>query len=235
MKAKRAITRTAGPGRTEEACPRSTGQIFPTSKNLSLAFSLVEMLVVIAILAILMALMLPATTSILGGMNVNRAAGMVIDELNFARQAALAQNRDVEVRFYKLAAASDATNKQFRAFRSYLIDGIDPADWKPLSRLKRLPEPIILASETMYSSLFDAGNTDYGGLTKSNETLPGNGSTEYVSFLFRPDGGTSLKPVTAKWFLTLLSANHPDPSTLPANYFTVQVDPVTGRTRSYRP
>lgn len=199
------------------------------------AFSLVEVLVVIAIMAVLMAVMVPATSSLMGGLNVGRSAGMVTDELNFARQTALSRNRDVEVRIYKLGSKVDANDKQFRAFRSFLIDGVDPAGWKPLSRLKQLPEPIIISDSTAYSTLLDAANVGKDCLTKGNEVLPGSGGTDYISFLFRADGGTSLKPITENWYLTLYSAKGNDGSALPKNYFTAQVDPVTGRTRSYRP
>lgn len=198
------------------------------------AFSLVEMLVVIAIMIVLMAVMIPASSSLMGGMNIGRSAGMVTDELNFARQTALARNRDVEVRFYRLGSKMDGNDKQYRAFRSFLIDGVDPAGWKPLSRIKQLPEPIIITDNPSFTSLLNTGG-GHSGLTASNETLPGVGNTDYVSFLFRANGGTSLKPVTEKWFLTLYSQKANAQGELPANYFTAQVDPVTGRTRSYRP
>lgn len=188
-----------------------------------------------AILAILLAVTIPAMNSIFGGMNLNRAAGMVTDELNLARQTALAQNRNVEVRFYRLGAASGDTNKQFRALRSYLVEDVDAADWKPITRLKRLPEPIIISASPTYSTLLDAMNSEFSGLTHSNEMVPGNGDTEYVGFFFRPDGGTSLKPASGKWFMTLHPMKGADATTLPANYFTVQVDPLTGRPRSFQP
>lgn len=197
-------------------------------------FSLIELLVAIAIMAILLAVAVPATSSLMGGMNIGRSAGMVTDELNFARQTALARNRDVEVRFYKLGSKTEADNQQFRAFRSFLIEGLDPAGWKPLSRVKVLPEPIIISDDTTYSTLLDPGD-GYRGLTSGTEDLPGHGPVPYVSFLLRANGGTSLKPVTDKWFLSLFSERAKPASGLPANYFTIQIDPVTGRTRSYRP
>jgi uncharacterized protein (TIGR02596 family) len=215
---------------SSDQCPLVS---FSGAKPVS-AFSLVEMLVVIAIMIVLMAVMIPASSSLMGGMNIGRSAGMVTDELNFARQTALSRNRDVEVRFYRMGSKMDGNDRQYRAFRSFLIDGIDPAGWKPLSRIKQLPEPIIISDNTTFSSLLDTGG-GHSGLVSSNETLPGVGNTDYVSFLFRANGGTSLKPVTEKWFLTLFSQKAKAESGLPANYFTAQVDPVTGRTRSYRP
>lgn len=198
------------------------------------AFSLVEMLVVIAIMIVLMAVVIPASSSLMGGMNIGRSAGMVTDELNFARQTALSRNRDVEVRFYKMGSKMDGNDKKFRAFRSYLIDGVDPAGWKPLTRIKYLPEPIIITDDTTYSSLLNVGD-GHNGLSTGSENISSQGAVEYVSFLVRANGGTSLKPVTDKWFLSLYSEKGKPESGLPPNFFTLQIDPVTGRTRSYRP
>lgn len=196
-------------------------------------FSLTEMLVVIAIMAILMAVVIPASTSMMGGMNIGSAAGTITDELNFARQTALARNRDVEVRFYKLGSKFDANNKQYRAFRSFLVDDLDSANWKPLSRVKHLSEPIIISDNTEYSSLLPSSPGN--GISDGNENLSNGVSAPYVSFRFRANGDTSLRPITKKWFLTIYSEKVKAGAGLPPNYFTVQVDPVTGRTRSYRP
>ena len=207
----------------------------PLRVTASSGFSLVEMLVVIAIVIVLMAVVIPASSSLMGGMNIGRSAGMVTDELNFARQTALSRNRDVEVRFYRLGAKLDGNDKKFRAVRSFLIEGLDSASWKPLSRLKQFPEPIIISDDPTFSTLLDVGN-GHSGVKQESETLPGQGTVEYVKFLVRANGGTSLKPVTEKWFLTLYSQKAKvSGGGLPANYYTVQIDPVTGRTRSYRP
>jgi len=192
-----------------------------------------------AILLILMALLLPATTSLMGSMNISRASSLITDELNYARQTALSRNRDVEVRIYRMESKMDANTKQYRAIRALLADGSDPANSKPLSKVKYLPESVIISDAVAFSTLLDYGNTNRSGLVFSNETLP-IGVTEYVSFLFRANGGTSLTPVTppiGNWFLTLYAEKAPTnvATGLPNNYFTAQIDPVTGRLRNYRP
>ncbi|CAN5571226.1 hypothetical protein BH09VER1_BH09VER1_31200 [soil metagenome] len=203
-------------------------------------FTLVELLVVMAIMIILLALILPATTSLMRSMNIGRAASMITDEMNFARQTALSRNRDVEVRLYLLPSSIDSSVKQFRAIRVLLADGTDATKSAPLTRLKYLPDPIIISKDPTYSTVLDYANSSRSGLVHTNETLPSAGPVEYVSFLFRANGGTSLKPVappTGNWFLTLYAENAKlNGSTgLPLNYFTAQIDPVTGRIRSYRP
>ncbi len=205
------------------------------------AFSLLELLVGIGIMMILMALVLPATSSLMRSMNMSRAASMITDEMNFARQTALSRNQDVEVRFYRVGSKLDSANKQYRACRILLADGADPSKAQPLSKLKYLPDNVIVSGDAAFSPLLDYTNTSRSGLVHSNEALPGvAGTSEYVGFLFRANGGTSLKPVTppvGNWFFTIHGENvQTNASTgLPDNYFTAQIDPVTGRLRSYRP
>ncbi len=202
-------------------------------------FSLMELLVVIAIMMILMALVVPATSSLMKSMSMGRAVSMITDEMNFARQTALSRNRDVEVRFYRMGSKLDANDKQYRAYRTLLADGIDPAKAQPLSKVKYLPETVIFSGDTAFSTLLDYANSGRSGLVRSNESLAG-ASTEYVSFFFRANGGTSLKPVSGTnslWYLTLHGEKSQTNAAtgLPDNYFTAQIDPVTGRLRSYRP
>lgn len=202
-------------------------------------FSLMELLVVIAIMMILMALVVPATSSLMKSMSMGRAVSMITDEMNFARQTALSRNRDVEVRFYRMGSKLDANDKQFRAYRTLLADGIDPAKAQPLSKVKYLPEAVIVSGNPAFTTLLDDANPGRSGLARGTESLAG-ASTEYVSFLFRANGGTSLKPVSGAdslWYLTLHGENvQTNAATgLPDNYFTAQIDPVTGRLRSYRP
>jgi len=203
------------------------------------AFTLVELLVVIAILVILMAVLTPATTSLVRAMNMSRAVSMLADEMNYARQTALARNRDVELRLYKLDSKAPSGSMRYRAFRTLIVEG--PNAVKPLRGIKHLPDGVIISEDTQYSTLFDYNNPARAGLSHGSETIPGHASAvEFVSFLFRPNGGTSLKPVNppdGNWFLTGYVENAPVNSStgIPDNYFTAQVDPVTGRVRTYRP
>lgn len=200
------------------------------------AFTLVELAIVLSIMAVIALLALPSLTPMMQSYNLNRATGMVTDELTFARQAALTRNGDVEVRFYQTGPGNSSSDLQFRAVRSFWS-----ATGQPLDRLSYLPVPIIISSSPQFSSLLDYTNPSRSGLSTGQETLPGNsGTTTYVSFLFRATGGTGLSPVTPPvgiWNLTLYAENAPaNASTgLPNSYAAVQIDPVTGQDRTYRP
>ena len=69
----------------------------------SRAFSLVELLVVMAVIAIVAGFAVPAVTTMLKGSQLTQGSQMVVDQIALARQTALSRNRSVEVRFYKFA------------------------------------------------------------------------------------------------------------------------------------
>jgi len=208
----------------------------------SCAFTLIELLVVIGIMAMLLAFVVPAVVPLLRSTNINGSAAMVTDELNFARQFALTQNRDVEVRFYKLPSKADPNDLQFRAFRTFSALGNNTTR-TALSNVKYLPEPAIISGTTdksgnVLSTLLDKTNRPVLG--NGNENLPSAPNTPFISFLFRATGGTNLTPVDppgGNWYLTIYLENSPKDATtgIPNNYFTAQVDAVTGRVRTYRP
>ena len=74
-----------------------------TSSKLRAAFSLVELLVVITIIAIIAGFAVPAVTGIMRGSALTQASQLLTDQLSMGRQLALSKNRAVEVRIYKYA------------------------------------------------------------------------------------------------------------------------------------
>ena len=64
------------------------------------AFSLIELLIVIAIITVMASLMGPTLNSALRGTALTQATDKVIGVLSFAHQTALTKAQTVEVRFY---------------------------------------------------------------------------------------------------------------------------------------
>ena len=218
------------------------------------AFTLVEMLVVMGIILILLSLVVPAVTTLLKGNDLTQGGEDVANQLGVARQLSLTQNHPVEVRFYQYGDPSksgeSATNPnvgKFRALQTFSISEAGVAT--PIDRVHKLPNSVIIDSGSTLSTLIAKATTSSGTsgsgptLTSSPQTLslPDVGKTyNSVAFRYFPDGSTNL-PLAAgttvnSWFLTVHSFQYGDnPSTVPPNFLTIQIDASNGNTREFRP
>ncbi len=190
------------------------------------AFTLVELLVVVAILCVLMALSLPALNSALAGSNLTRGSQFMEDAFLLARQEAVSKNREVEVRFYSFPVNGAAGWRAAQVFRVEQASGA--ASLVPVDRVVPLPNDIVISSSAALSPLLSADASIQGTVV-----LPGYGSATYAGFRYRPDGSTGSVVTSANNFLTFQEAN--DPASPPKNYCTLQINPVTGKVSSYRP
>jgi uncharacterized protein (TIGR02596 family) len=193
------------------------------------AFSLVELLVVMALIAILAALTVPAVTSIQESSRVSQGLGLVLSTFSLAAQKASAENRPVTVRLI------EGTDGEYA--RLQLVEKMPDNSARALERIVRLPEGLAFATSPNLSSLFSLPERTAGGGDPGVSGLPPG--YNFREFQFRPDGRLGLglsNAVSQAWFLTVVPSRHcPDSSAPPANFATVQVDPVNGRLSVYRP
>lgn len=190
------------------------------------AFSLVELLVVVAIIATLSVLAVPAITSVTKGTALTRATQVVADQFTLARQEATGKNRDVQVRFIWKSGQPDG----WRGVQLWAASPNDVTDYRPVGRITWLPDGTLISGVSTMSPLMAAPT-----MPVTNAAFPGRGSTRYCGFRFRAGGGTDLSFNTISNFVTVVYDHDATASTAPANYAVVQVDPVNGRVRSYRP
>ena len=199
-------------------------------------FSLVELLVVMAILIVLMALTLPAINSTMQANNLTHATQAVLDELSLARQSATSKNRVVETRFYRFAdPASGSPDQRFRALQNFELqeDGSAVA----IDRMRRLPQGVIIDGGATLSPLLGSARAKQWTTNDTQIPLPGIG-TAYETRIFplRPDGSTDLLASAQPWFATLHYENTGDNlSSPPPNFAMIQIDPWTGQAQLYRP
>lgn len=190
------------------------------------AFSLVELLVVVAIIAALSVLALPAITSVAKGTSLTRAEQLVADQFALARQEATGKNREVQVRLIW----KDGNPAGYRGVQLWAPSVSDVTDYRSISRIAWLPEGILISAVPQMSPLIGSPT-----IPETNAVFPGRGLTKYCGFRFRAGGGTDLNFNSTSNFVTIVQDKDASVSTAPANYAVVQVDPVNGRTRTYRP
>ncbi len=203
----------------------------PSPKNIP-AFSLVELLTVLAIMALMAVVAAPAVNQMLRATKLTTSGQAVIDELNFARQTAQSRNACVEVRFYKLpddSAAAGSTPSIYRAQQSFIVqDG----STNPIGKAAFLSAPAIFSAGASESAFLSSTNHQEQA-APGGVNLPGYG-TNYVyrSFRFSPNGSVDLQ--NSENFFTLVLQNG-KALNAGANFFTVQINPISGSIRSFRP
>lgn len=189
----------------------------PFSSQASTAFSLLELLVVIAVLGLLAVLVVPSLQGILGGRNLENAANIVSSQLQVARQTALTRNALVQ---WQVIKVPDSRNNDPAAFRLVRCLIMEPGSrqWKPLGRAEWLPISYWVDEDSARSPLL-AQSTTAAGIT------PANSPAAWVIF----DGAGRVTLSSSGNWLTLVGRSNP------ADIIAVQIDPVNGRVRNFRP
>lgn len=193
--------------------------------HLIAAFSLIELLIVVAVIGLLGSLAATALSGTTQSMKITGSAQTVADMLDTARNTAAARNVPVEVRFYKLAEPNGPGGVQYRGVRLFVLDKDVPT---PLGRGHILASPI--RDQRAVSSLLAIEDENvHRGSGDFNNAQSGS----YFSFRYRPNGATDLNP-TNSWFLTLASATDSGVG-LPKNFATISIHPISGKATIYQP
>lgn len=198
------------------------------------AFSLVELLIVVAIMLVLAVLAIPAISSIGRASSLSTAAQSVAGTLDLARQTAISQNRTIEVRLYKMPEDGQptATPSGYRSLQLFLVDyDTTNAFSKPLT----FTGPTIFSDNVAASSLMNDTNLPEKPAPSGVTVSPVGANYRYRSFYFKPDGTANLS-FSTNWSLAVVNKNDPIKSnSLPANYAKVTIEPMTGKIKIERP
>ena len=208
-------------------------------------FTLVEMLLVIAVIIILTGLIVPAITPLLRGTQITQGGDLVTSQLEVARQTALARNRSVQVRICRPnngqytsimpLIASFATNQNGTLQTN--SDGTPKITYTLLGKPVSLPNGVLIDSGTKLSTILNPAGVTATSAPTTDPQLGNQGTNyQYIAFQFRPDGSTDLGTAGSPWFLTVHNATDGDGlQNPPSNYCTIQVDPYNGHLQQFRP
>lgn len=191
------------------------------------AFTLIEILMVLVILTALIVMMAPALLGLMKSTRLSSAGDEVVNHLVDAQLIALSEFTDVEVRLYELPDFSEAdSSPQLRGLQTYALrfdqNNVDSdGSFQAATPIVHLDHGVAISRDQRLSSLIN--------LKWSEDKGPdGQSQRRYFAFRFHSDGSTDLTP-DQQWFLTLAEQQ------APANYYTIQIDPETGRVRTFRP
>lgn len=234
-------------------------------RGLAGAFTLVELLLVIVIIAILLALTTPYILGAISGSKLTTAGEQVMSLLSSAQQIASSEGRSVEIRAFATVDSSmpgDGT-PEYRslALLRYYEAGEANPDPAPANSGKPLPAPIsVIVGQVLYlpQGIVIANHSEASTLVTDPSVRVGSNSAtgppkvirggkmedytfqnqpvEMASFVVRADG-TALDPAI-QWCMTLTDSAKTGGESTPAdwpNFFCIQLDPVNGRIVSYRP
>lgn len=180
-------------------------------------FSLIELLLVIAIIAILAGLTSLAVGSLSQGRKLTTAGNLTVDLINHTRQIAKARNTVTSIAL--ITSGADA-GRAYASFAYTPTSGIN-GTWSPLDRWRTLPEGIIVDS-TLSSNFFkttqDGTIPHLTNVTRAGQTVTCSTAT------FLPDGRAFNTSPDAQ--VVFLKNANPSPS--PENFYKIIVNQATG-------
>jgi len=239
---------------------QKTGQCTRSAQGVA-AFTLIEMLAVLGIIGVVAAIAAPAVLGIINSTRLSQAGDDVAARISQAQQISVSESRPVEVRFYSMRDASAADSGVYAYRGIMIVKYYQPGEADPTAPgqvlnaplaiadfggIYRLPNNVLMAPSQELSSIMRLPEVGVAGgssgtqaelKTRINgryETMQVQEANAYRSFLCLPE--TTDLNAGQTWFVTLINSG--DEARGPGeikNFYTVQIEPITGRLMSYRP
>lgn len=222
------------------------------------AFTLVEMITVVGIISLLIALAAPALIDVVRSTRLNSAGDALVNRISLAQQSAVSLSSEVEIRFYKYVN-SDSDKPNENLFYAYqVVQTLPDGTQKAISDPYFLESGIVISGQEELSPLLKTTISQPQQTSGGSYlfTPPGTTSPDevtYAAMRFYPDGSmrilyssinpddTAAQVATAytipqfdNSFLILVESRESLSTQAPPNYYCIQIDSYTGRTRVYR-
>jgi uncharacterized protein (TIGR02596 family) len=210
------------------------------------AFTLVEMLAVVAIAGLIIAAVAPMLFSTLFATKLTSAGDSVLSQISLARQLAVSRNRVLELRLYSFADPG-AAGEELEVKAVVVVEppnsiaaagagGGGNNNATALTEVYYLPSGISIARTANLSPLFVKGTPQQD----REQFIRKARNAQYVAIVFYPDGSTSIPqtvPDATNAYITLADSRliNNAGASVPDNFYAIQIDPLTGRPRAYRP
>ena len=204
--------------------------LYPSVRNRQHGFSIVEIIAVVAILTVAAVMSAPYIAGMAAAARLRTAADAVQNRLLEAQSLAILFNTDAELRFYE---AEDLVGGRFTLRKLRILTLRPPEDdssatpaslFEPVGAITSLDQEIEISMDSRHSSIMDLGFQD------STTDIYGR----YIALRFHSDGSPALQS-SKPWFLTLHEKDAQLRDHRLRNFVTVQIDPATGRLRSFQP
>lgn len=227
----------------------------PQLLRMAEAFTLIETLVVVSIIVLILALTGPSLLGTMQATKLTSAGDAVVGFLSEAQQLAQSRNTPVEVRFFKYQTPMSGV-EAYRSMMMFVIttpplaSGGIQEKAEPLGTLVKIPDGIFAPHDEEDLSPLLSGE----GMADSSKDRPtghtGVEGAKYNAIRFLTDGScrrvvstgggavTSLVyPQLQDSCVTLCDdvGRQVEASSLPKNFYCIQIDAYTGKMRTYRP
>lgn len=165
---------TAGHGRpdfylTVRMTKHPTSTVRKLHSRRSSAFTLVELLVVVAVIFVMMSLLVPAVGSMTSSGGRKGAVTIVMNTLEQARMAAIEKSREVVVVFWKKNGTAGSQPDEQDAILVLRRDDLN--NWEPITRWVKLPKGVLFHGEDHKSDILNDSSRLADGIDTAN--LPG--------------------------------------------------------------
>jgi uncharacterized protein (TIGR02596 family) len=219
------------------------------------AFTLIETLVVVSIIVLILALTGPSLLGTMQASRLSSAGDTVLGLMAEAQQTAMAQNVPVEVRFFKYQTPT-TSYEAYHSMQAFKVTN-DPSVANgqirellvPIGTLTRLPDSVVIPLDKELAPLLD-GKGFQDTKPDGSSTYSGVQAATYNAVRFMTDGtcrklaenpATGVAAMSYPTLRTACITLTPEigmqvtPTNLPNNFYCIQIDPFTGKMRTYRP